>query len=107
MLGVESAFKCTGVCSDPKPAGKSLPRLYYFSNINNSGGNAPNKQCQADLWNFLSDKISTIKTIMLIVMIVALVSFLFIIILFYIGKDKSPEWSDNADERLIDNHYHH
>lgn len=44
---------------------------------------------------------------MLIVMIVALVSFLFIIILFYIGKDKSPEWSDNADERLIDNHYHH
>lgn len=45
---------------------------------------------------------------MLIVMIVSLVSFVFIIILFYIGKGKSPEWSDDADERLInDNHAYH
>lgn len=43
MLGVESAFKCTGVCRDPKPL--NMPRLYYFSNINNSEGHAPNVRC--------------------------------------------------------------
>ena len=46
--------------------------------------------------------------VMLIVMIVALVSFVFIVVLFYIGRGKTPEWSDNAEDRLIeDNHYHH
>lgn len=106
MLGVESAFKCTGVCDDPKPVG--MPRLYYFSNINNSNGVAPNQRCQDDIWNFLYDQINSIKTIMLIVMIVALVSFVFIVVLFYIGRGKTPEWSDNAEDRLIeDNHYHH
>ena len=107
MLGVENAFKCTGVCADPKPE-SNFPRLFYFSNINNSDGEAPNKQCQADIWNFLEDQIGTIKTIMLIVMIVALVSFVFIVVLFYIGRGKSSEWSDDADERLIqENHHYH
>lgn len=59
MLGVEKAFKCTGVCSDPKPVG-AFPRLYYFSNINNSDGHAPNKRCEADIWDFLEDQIGTI-----------------------------------------------
>lgn len=41
---------------------------------------------------------------MLILMIIALISFAFIVVLFYIGKERSPEWSDNEEDRLI-THY--
>ena len=103
MLGVEKAFKCSGVCSKP-PAPAGFPRLFYFSDINDNNGKAKDETCENKIWNFLEEQIGNIKTILLIVMLVALVSFIFIIILCCVGKNRSPEWSDEANTPLVSHH---